>query len=67
MRLTVREALACRALDCKGRTFPVAVTQLDAVIVAKVEFGEIAMQMFLAAMLIDAAHAALENREVAFR
>jgi hypothetical protein len=37
------------------------------VIVAKVEFGEIAMQMFLAAMLIDAAHAALENREVAFR
>src|SRR5947199_133212 len=36
-------------------------------IVAKIILGKVTMQMLFAAMLIDAAHAALENREIAFR
>ena len=39
----------------------------DAVIVAVVELGKIPMQMLLFAMLINAAHSALEDREIAFR
>jgi hypothetical protein len=32
----------------------------------KIEFGEIAVQVLLFAMLIHALHAAFENREIAF-
>jgi hypothetical protein len=35
--------------------------------VAEIEFRQIAMQMLLAAMLIDAFHAALKDRKEAFR
>ncbi len=34
--------------------------------VTKVKFGQITVQMLLAAMLVDALHAALENAEIAF-
>ena len=37
-----------------------------AVAIAEIELGEIAMQVSFAAMLIDALHAALEDREEAF-
>jgi hypothetical protein len=62
----VRETLAFNALHSKRRTFPIVHTEGNAVIVAEIKFREIAMQMLLIAMLIDAAHTALEDREVAF-
>jgi hypothetical protein len=34
--------------------------------VAKIKLRQLAMQMLLGAMLVSTAHAALENREVAF-
>ena len=40
--------------------------QAHAVAIAEIEFAKIAVQMLLAAMLIDALHAALEDRKVAF-
>ena len=41
--------------------------KLGAVIVAMVIFGQIPMQMLLCAVLINAAHTAFENGEIAFR
>ena len=40
--------------------------ELGAVAVAEIELRQIAVQMLFAAMLIDALHAALEDREEAF-
>jgi hypothetical protein len=40
--------------------------QPDAVRIAEIELGEIAMQMLLAAVLVGSDHAALEKREIAF-
>ncbi len=37
-----------------------------AIVVTEIEFRQIAVQVLLGTMLIDAAHSALENREVAF-
>lgn len=37
----------------------------DTVVVAEVELSKVAVQVLLAAVLIDALHAALEDREVA--
>src|SRR5439155_2629570 len=41
--------------------------ELGASVVAEIKFGEVAVQMPLGAMLIDADHAALEHGEEAFR
>ena len=38
----------------------------DAVVVAEIKLRKIAVQVLLAAVLIDAAHAALEDREIVF-
>src|SRR3954454_18317655 len=38
----------------------------DAVVVAELELGQIAAQVLLVAMLVDAFHAALEEPEIAF-
>jgi hypothetical protein len=38
----------------------------DAIAIAEIEFGKIAVQVFFAAMLIDAFHATFEDREIAF-
>src|ERR1700724_288113 len=46
--------------------FYVIYAKPNAIAIAKVKFGEIAMQMLLAAMLVDALHAAFEDRIVAF-
>ena len=43
------------------------IAKLDAMVVAEIEFGQIAMQMLLVAMLVHATHSALEDREEAFR
>jgi len=62
----VRETLAFRTLDCKRRTFPVVNAEGGPVVIAEIKFREIAMQMLFFAMLVHAAHAALEDREITF-
>lgn len=61
VRPPIREALAGSTFHGKGSTFAIVKAKLGAVIKTKIVFGEIAMQMLLAAMLIDAAHTALED------
>lgn len=65
MSLLIHQALAFDALHGLDGAVDVAIAELDAVIVAEVKFREIAVQMLLAAVLIDAAHPALEDREEA--
>jgi hypothetical protein len=62
-----RATLARCVLHGKRGTFPVIEAETNAVIVAEVVFRQIAVQMLLGAVLIDAAHPALEDREIAFR
>jgi hypothetical protein len=50
----VRETLALDTLHGKDRTFPIVDAKRHAVRIAEIEFGKVAMQMLLAAMLIDA-------------
>ena len=63
VRLTIREALAFATLYGKHGTFPVCNI---AGAVAEIEFREIAMQVLFGAMLIVAAHTALEDTKEAF-
>ena len=62
------QARSTKSAGAQQRTFGAAGivnAKLDAVRVAEIELGEIAVQMPLAAMLIDANHAALEDGEKA--
>jgi hypothetical protein len=61
VRLTICEPLACRTLYRKDCTFPIIIAKLYAVIVPKIEFGQIPMQMLFFAMLVGAAHAAFKD------
>jgi hypothetical protein len=61
VRLPVREPLACRTLYRKDCTFPIVVAKPNAVIVPEIVLCQVAVQMLLFAMLVDAAHAALED------
>ena len=47
--------------DCAAGALGVIDPELDAVRIAEIEFGEVAVQMGLTTMLIDARHPALEN------
>lgn len=66
VRPLIRETLASRVLNGLRRTFAIVKAELFSVIVTEVIFGKVAMQMLFAAMLINAAHTALEDREIAF-
>ena len=63
----IGQALARDALDRNFRAVGIAVAEPDAVIVAEIIFRQVAMQMLLFAVLIDALHAAFEDREETFR
>ena len=58
----IGQAFAFRALNGDLGAGRIVVAEADAVRVAKIELGQIAVQMLLAAMLVDAFHAALEDR-----
>ena len=60
------EALALTASYCCNGAVSVIEPKRGPVVVAKIELCQIAMQMLLCAVLIDAAHAAFENREITF-
>ena len=66
IRLPPHEALAFRAFDRRKRAVDIATAEPDAVIVAEIKFGKVAVQMLFGAMLIDALHAAFEDRKRAF-
>ena len=66
VRPAVGEALAHDALEAFRGAFTSLIAKRNAVVVAEIKLGQIAVQCFFAAMLIDALHAALEDREVAF-
>lgn len=64
-RPSICEALADDALRQNFRAFKIGHAKTDTVIVTKIKFREIAMQMLLRAMLVRAAHATLEHAEIA--
>jgi hypothetical protein len=64
--LPVSDPLAFCAGYRLGGTFHIVEAKLFAVIVPKIIFLEITMKVLLFAVLVDTAHPALEDREVAF-
>lgn len=63
---SVGEALALGARNDQVCALHVIDAQADAVVIPEVKFRDVAVQMMLRAMLVDADHAALENAVVAF-
>ena len=57
----IREPLALRAFDRGLGAVHVVNSKRDPIVVAEVKFREIAVQVVLAAMLVDALHSALED------
>lgn len=66
MRLPIHQALSGNALQRLVGAGGIIDAKGDAVRVAKIKFAQVAVQVLLRAVLIDALHAALENRKVAF-
>ncbi len=62
----VGEPLAANAFDRGNGAIGVIEAKRNAVIVAMIIFGQVPMQMLFAAVLINALHAAFEDREIAF-
>jgi hypothetical protein len=60
---SVGEALSADVLQHGFRALLVIDAERNAVVVAELEFGEIALQVILRALPIHALHAALEDRE----
>ena len=63
VRLNVGEALADRTLNGAGSAARTVDHKRGTVGITEIELGKVAVQMLLAAVLIDALHAALEDRE----
>lgn len=62
----IGEALASCTLQRDESAGAVIDADRDTIRVAEIEFGQIAVQMVFGAMLVNALHAALEDRIVAF-
>jgi hypothetical protein len=67
MSRSVGQPLADRAQQRRLGAHGVVHAQPDPVVVAEIELGEVAVEVLLAAVLVDALHAPLGDREVAFR
>lgn len=63
---SIGEAHASAALQCALGTDHVIGAETLAVVISKVELGEVAMQMLLPAVLVDAEHPTLEDGEDTF-
>src|SRR5262245_33091044 len=64
VRPSIGEALADNAFGRDLGAHEIVVTERSARVVAEVVFRQIAVKVLLAAMLVDALHAALEDREI---
>ena len=62
----IREPLTFNAKQGRFCSANIVNTEPDTVVVAELELGQVAAQVFLVAVLIDALHATLEQAEVAF-
>ena len=62
--LPIGESLADRALNRAGGALNVIYAQPDAIAISEIEIRKIPVQMLLCAVLVDAIHAALEDRIV---
>lgn len=60
----IGQTLSFRAFDCALRALRIRPAELGARVVAEFKFREIAVKMLFIAVLINAAHAALEHGEV---
>ena len=65
--MMISETLAFRSLHGSESTGFIRITQRLTMIISEIKFREITVQMLFAAMLIYAAHTALEDAEIAFR
>ena len=63
---SIGEAFPNDAFDRALGALYVIYAKPNAIAIAKIEFGKVAVQMAFAAMLVDAFHTALEDRKVAF-
>jgi hypothetical protein len=59
----IGQTLTASSLDRATGALGIVNPELDAVRIAEIEFGEVAMQVLPTAMLVDADHAALEDAE----
>src|SRR5689334_8852701 len=66
VRPPIHEPLAEAASDDHRRTLHILDAETHARVVSELELGKVAVQMHLAAMLVNAFHAALEDAEIAF-
>ena len=66
MRRRIGEAFAYDTLHGASGTLNIIYAKPNAIGIAEIELGSVAVQMLFAAMLIDAFHAALENRIIVF-
>lgn len=66
VRCNVGQTLADDAAQRRNGTVTVVAAKRLAIVIPKLELCQIAMQVRLAAMLIDALHAAFEDAEIAF-
>src|SRR3954447_13082612 len=64
VRPPIHEPLAEAASDDHRRTLHILDAETHARVVPELEFGKVAVQVHLAAMLVDALHPALEDAEV---
>jgi hypothetical protein len=62
----IGQTLTSSALNREGAPFGIVHAQGNAVRISEIELAQIAVQVLLGAMLIDALHASLEDRIVAF-
>ncbi len=66
MRPPIGKPLAFDARHSAVSALSIVHAKCNAVAVPEVELGKVAVKVLLPAMLIDALHSALEDREVAF-
>jgi len=66
MRHSISQPLADDAFQSDIGACSIIYAEFDAIGISEIKFTKIAMQMLLAAMLIDALHAALKDGEIAF-
>ena len=65
MRRRIGQSFADDPLNGANGAFRIVYAQPDTIGIAEIKLGEVAVQVFLAATLVNAFHAALENRIVA--
>ena len=66
MRFSIRQPLAFHTKESLFRPLFIIHAFCDAVVIAAVELGQIAVKVLFGAMLVNALHTAYEDREIAF-